>query len=447
MPKWRRSAAYRIAFGYSAAFALGVALLGCAVYFAMHAAFMRELDTAVRDEARALSAQSAGEGSADLYEAIDQREAAASHLFYGVYAPDGRKVHGGLLAPRAARGMHNITFLDEQRRPDAGRAFAVELSDGKRLVVAADLDAVERIDRTVVELFLSAFAAIALLGAAGAWLLGGYLRRRLQTISANAEAIIAGDISRRMPVTGRNDEFDELAITLNAMLGRIEGLLDNLRRVSGDVAHDLRTPLARLRNALELGLSSTPTRTRDDPILVDALNRVDEILALFAAILRISEVEGGQIRERFERVDLSALVAEIAESYAPAVGLAGRALEWKVQPGIATPGDRELIAQALVNLIENGQNHTPVGTEIQIALTEEAGRPLLVVQDDGPGVPASDRGRIVERFVRLDKSRQSTGHGLGLNLVAAIARLHGALLQFDDARPGLIIRMVFPAIH
>ncbi|GAO40940.1 putative two-component histidine kinase [Sphingomonas changbaiensis NBRC 104936] len=439
-----RSAAYRIAFVYSAAFALAIAILGAIIFWAMHVAFTRQLDTMIRDEAAALVSEYRADGASELAEAIGKREAIPSHdrLFYALFDAQGRRISGRLVTQRPALGLHDIVFIDPREGPDAGRGFAVDLGDGERLLVAADRERVEQIDRTVISVFLAGFALVVLLGIAGALLLGGYLRDRLGAISGAAEGVVAGHLGARMPVSERGDEFDRLASSLNAMLERIEGLLENVRQVSSDIAHDLRTPLARLRNQLERGLGGDPAAQH--AVIEEGIHRVDDVLALFAAILRIAEIESGKIRRNFAAVDLSALVAELAESYAPAVADGGRTLGWDVEPGIAITGDRELLAQALVNLIENAQRHTPAGTAVRVELAARGDARRLSVSDNGPGVPVQDRERIVQRFIRLEGSRSTPGHGLGLNLVAAVARLHQARLSFGDNRPGLIVTIEFP---
>ena len=246
-----------------------------------------------------------------------------------------------------------------------------------------------------------------------------------------------------MPISDRDDEFDQLARVLNAMLEEIERLLENLRQVSSDVAHDLRSPLTHLRNALESTAGEGDTGSRQAAI-ANAISRVDDILSLFAAILRISEVESGEIRRRFKPVDLSALVTDLAESYAPAVREAGRSLSWTIAPGLGVTGDRELIAQAVTNLLENAQRHTPQGTEIHVGLTEATEGIQISVADTGPGVALADRERIAQRFIRLEGSRTQAGHGLGLNLVAAVARLHRGHLRFADNAPGLVAEIDLP---
>jgi signal transduction histidine kinase len=444
--KFRDSAAYRIAFAYSAAIAIGIALLGTIIYWAMHIAFTRQLDAMIDDEAQSLILEYRTDGPRELATAIALRErlGQGARLYYAVFEPDGRRVLGSLNTPMPQVGIHDIGFIDPAEGPDEARALIIDLPDHRRLVVAADREWTEQIDHTVFVTFAIGFVAVIGLGIAGALLLGGYLGRRLRAIGNAAEAIIGGDIRRRMPTSDRDDEFDRLASVLNTMLEEIERLIENVRQVSSDVAHDLRTPLTQLRNALEssaLGSGNPEARER---VIANALSRVDDILALFAAILRISEVESGEIRRLFKPVDLSALITDLAESYAPAVRETGRSLTWSVEPGITLNGDRELIAQAVTNLLENAQRHTPAGTEIHISLTHAMDMIRIAVADTGQGVAPADRDLIIRRFIRLESSRTKVGHGLGLNLVSAVARLHRGHLRFSDNTPGLVAEIILP---
>ena len=445
MRSWRSSAAYRIAFANFGAYAIGLALLGVVVFFAMHIAFTRQLDATISDELGTLVDEYRGGGERELVEAIAEREQSASRtrMLYAVFAPDGRRLHGSMQTTRPRLGLHDITFIDPREGPDTARGIAVDISPSERLLVAADREWIERIDETVLTVFGIAFLAACLLGLAGAMVLGNYLQQRLRSISGAAEAIIRGDIRERMPVSGRRDEFDQLASTLNRMLDRIEGLLENLRQVSSDVAHDLRTPLARLRNRLEQGAVDHRESGRDREIIEDAIQRVDEVLSLFAAILRIAEVEGGETKRFFAPVDLSALASELAESYAPAIQDEGRTLLWSIEPDVTVVGDRELLAQAGINLIENAQRHTPPGTLIRLTLVAAGNSVCLGVVDDGPGVSKADLGRIVKRFARLERSRNTAGYGLGLNLVSAVAKLHGGRLHLEN-RGGLVATVELP---
>ena len=285
------------------------------------------------------------------------------------------------------------------------------------------------------------FVGSVVVGFGGAILLGSYLQRRLNSISSSAEAIIRGDIRRRMPVGSRKDEFDQLANTLNRMLDRIEGLLENLRQVSSDIAHDLRTPLARLRNRLERGTLDQPDA---DALITDAIRQLDEVLSLFAAILRLAEVESGETKRLFGPVDVTALMTEVAESYAPAFEDQGRLFLWSIEPGLEAQGDRELLAQAVVNLLENAQRHTSTDTIVRMTTSSTESMICMQVSDNGRGVPKADLGRITKRFARLESSRNTAGHGLGLSLVSAVAKLHGGQLLLRDLAPGLSAMIKIP---
>ena len=447
MPDWRSSAAYRIAFTYSAAFALVVAILGILVYFAADRSFRLQQDTAISEESASLLRDYRDEGLGDLRERINAREASPSTNAFGYILLDrrGRRIAGSMKTRFVSAGWHDIIFQDPLEGPDPARALATRLPDGSTLMVAADTEALEQIDHTILVLFSVAFAFVLAVGGLGASLLGGYIRRRLGRISGTAQGVIAGDLSRRMPVGRNNDEFDAVSASLNAMLDRIALLLDNLRQLSGDVAHDLRTPLVRMRTGLERALRDQAPEAHAEAI-EGALRQSDELLDLFAAILRISEVESGELVKSFAPVDLAALVEDVCESWEPSVAEAGRQLRCHSRGPVLVSADRELLAQALINLLENAQTHTPPGTTIVIELELDDASARLVVADDGPGVDAADRDRITRRFVRLDASRSAPGNGLGLNLVSAVATMHGGSVEFADNHPGLRATILLPRI-
>jgi signal transduction histidine kinase len=441
MPKWRSSAAYKIAFINFGVYTAGLALLGAIVFAVMHVAFTRQLDSMVSDEAQTLVQEYRSGGDRELAEAISVREASSSptHMMYGVYSPDGRRIHGSFPASRPELGLHAIAFQDDAEGPDKARAQVVDLSPRERLVVAVDSDWLEIIERTIVIVFSIAFLGACAMGFTGAVVLGSYLRRRLHSITASAQAIIGGDIRKRMPVTPRRDEFDQLAATLNRMLDRIEGLLESLRQVSNDIAHDLRTPLARLRNNLERGSVDGA-----DAVVGNAIKQVDEVLALFAAILRLAEVESGETKRLFGPVDVTAVMTELAESYVPVFEDRSQTLLWSLEPGLSVQGDRELLAQAVVNLLENAQRHTPHGTVVRLTAASAGNGICLQVADNGPGVPKCDLDRVTKRFARLENSRNGPGYGLGLSLVTAVAKLHGGQLILRNLTPGLSATIELP---
>ena len=445
MRSWRSSAAYRIAFANFGAYAIGLALLGAVIFAVMHIALTRQLDSMISDEATTLASEYRAGGNGELREAIAERELSqsATRMLYAVFAPDGRRIYGSFPAKGPlGRGLLDIRFNDPREGPDLARGIVVDLSPAERLVVAVDSDWIERIEQTVVTVFAAGFLGACLLGIGGALILGGYLERRLRSISRSAEGIIGGDIRRRMPVSERRDEFDELALTLNRMLDRVEGLLENLRQVSNDIAHDLRTPLSRLRTRLENGALEDPGAAGG--VLEDAIKRVDEVLSLFAAILRIAEVEGGETRRSFAQVNLSALVTELVESFSPSFEDEGYTLLSSVEANAELLGDRELLAQAIINLLENAQRHTPVGSIVRLTLVSAGDFLCIRVLDNGPGVLKADLGRITKRFTRLERARSTAGYGLGLSLVTAVARLHQGRLVLRNAEPGLSATIELP---
>ena len=447
MGELRRSAAYRIAFVTAAAFALTILVLGAAVYWIAHTEFRRQQAAGIAEESADLARVAAMAGPARLARTIASREAEGPTNVYGyaLFDPTGRRVAGAFQTSRPSAGWQTLAFVDPREGEDTAYGLATPLPGGRTLVVARDGEPLERVDRTILLLFAASLVAVLVLSMMGALILGSYLRRRLERIGGTARAIAAGDLASRAPVGPQGDEFDRMAASLNAMLDRIVGLMDNLRQVSGDVAHDLRTPLSRLRGGLEAALDGP-----DDPVgqrvaLSRALEESDHLLSLFAAILRISEVEAGLLRESFRRVDIGALVVELCDSFSPAIADGGRSLQCETADDLIVEGDRQLLTQALVNLLDNSQRHTPEGTRIRLETRREGATVTLAIADDGPGVAPEDRARITRRFVRLDRSRSEEGHGLGLALVEAVAGLHGGSVEFDGQNPGLRVTLRLPA--
>jgi signal transduction histidine kinase len=431
-----RSAAYRIAFQYAAVFALAILLLGTAIFFVADAEFRRQRDGVLSEEMEDLANE--GLGQKLVHEIEDRSRLRTRHDFgYALFAPAGDRIGGSLDIARPPLGYSLVHFHDLAGEWEAGRAKAIALSDGSRLVVALDSEAIEAIDRTILTVFAIAFAAVLAIGLGSALMLGRYLRTRLGTISQTARAIVAGDSERRIAVGQRGDEFDEVALGLNAMLDRIAGLMDNLRQVSSDVAHDLRKPLLRLRNQLDLVGKVEGAEQR-------AIELLDEILTLFAAILRIAEVEGGGLESCFTQVDISAHVGNIAGGYASAFADSGHDFGWTVTSDVVVLGDRGILAQVVANLLDNARTHTPPGTTIRLDLAVQGNTVRLTVWDNGSGVSASDRAQLLRRFFRAETSRTTSGNGLGLSLVAAAASAHRGTVIVDDARPGLRVTVTLP---
>jgi hypothetical protein len=430
------STAFRFAAFFSMAFTLLIVVLGAGIYWAIRSELRYDLDQRIVTGRDALIRDASRDGSG-LRHAIDYRIAhESSDMRYALLDARGARVAGRSIAAPPALGWSAMNFRDKDIGLDATRTFASRTADGGMLIVGADPEAIEELDARMVPLFAAACGLVAAIGMAGAFLLGRVLQRRLDEIGSTAEAIIA--------LSGSGDEFDRLSATLNRMLERIAGLLDNLRQVSGDIAHDLRTPLTRLRQKLELAAAGPDEPAALKQAMDGAIEQTDDMLALFSGILGISEIEAGGPGVRLTRIDLSALVTDLADSYLPSAEDSNRMLTRDIEPGIEIDGNRELLAQAAVNLLDNALRHTPAGTAIGIRLAARGNDVVLAVSDHGPGVPAEDRARMFTRFTRLENSRSTPGHGLGLSLVAAIAGAHGGTATLHDNEPGVIAMVTIP---
>ncbi len=255
--------------------------------------------------------------------------------------------------------------------------------------------------------------------------------------------IVAGNLSQRLPMKGARDELDTLAANINHMLDRIEQLMANLQQVTSDIAHDLRTPLGRLRQRLEAARDKELTLEGHRGALDDAIKETDAILETFAALLRIAQIESRARRVRFMDVDLSEVVSSIIDAYETVAEDHGQRLEGHIEPNVRVHGDRDLLTQLLANLVENAIRHCPAGTDIELLLDRDAGRTILTVVDNGPGISAEDRDKVLLRFYRVEQSRSTYGSGLGLALVKAVADLHDASLELADNAPGLRVTLRF----
>jgi signal transduction histidine kinase len=325
------------------------------------------------------------------------------------------------------------------------RLLVRQLDGGLRLGVGEDLEQVDEMEETFLGILASALGIVLVLGIGGGLLLSAGFLRRLDVITRTADAIIAGDLSRRIERTGSGD-FDHLAATLNTMLDRSAGLMENLRQVSSDIAHDLRTPLARLRQDLEEAKDKHLTAADYRRVVERAVDDADVLLQIFSALLRIGEIEAGTRRSAFRPLDLSEVMHTVAEAYAPVVEESGRALRAEIAEGVKITGDRELLSQLFTNLVENALLHTPVGTTINLRLSREDQGALAEVADSGTGIPEEERTKVFRRFYRLERSRTTPGSGLGLSTVAAIADLHGTAVELTDNKPGLRIAIRFPRV-
>ena len=429
----------RVAALYTTLFALSVVVLGVITLFSIRQALSEQFDARIRSESAAVVQEYRSEGLHGVIDAIREHDSTPGSLDFGLQGPNGQAIAGRLGTARTATGWSLVR--DGPRDGEAIRMFSVALPDGYKLMVGDEEERVDALDGAVMRGFGLAFAGVLILGVAGGYALSRDVHRRLAAISGTAEAIIDGDLARRVPVRGSDDDLDRLALTFNRMLDRIAGLMESLRQVSSDVAHDLRTPLTRLRQKLEAGLADPRDR---GAALEGALSDLDSILDTFAALLRIAQIESGARRAAFRPCDLAALAQTVTEAFAPSAEDDHQSLSLIAEGPVLVDGDAELLTQMLVNLVENALRHAGPRARITVTAARLGRAPVLSVKDDGPGVPEADRERLFDRFYRLERSRSTPGSGLGLALVAAVAKLHGAEVALLPADPGLEARVSFP---
>jgi signal transduction histidine kinase len=444
-----RAASFRFAAFYVAVFVASACVLALAVLAEARSALWQQMAARVKVESTFLTTEHKGEGLSSLLRIVATRGRGASALDYLVQDAAGHKLGGEIPAQPGLRpGWVTIDVphaADDDNRQERLRALATQLDDGALLVVGGDVGQIENLEKAVATAFLGTTGLAAALGILGGVLLSRAFLRRVDAISRTAEAIIGGDMSRRVPLRDTGDDLDRLAATLNHMLDRITTLMESLRQVSSDIAHDLRTPLTRLFQRLENTRLHARSVAEYEAAVEAALDETQGLLETFSALLRIAQVEGGSSQSGFAQVDLASLAETVADAYLPDAEASGHVLLTDIDGPATVDGDKELIVQALANLVENALRHTQPGTRIAIRVRGCAsGDCLLAVEDTGPGVPPADLPRLIDRFYRAEQSRTTPGNGLGLSLVAAVASLHGAQLAIETTDPGLRVALHFP---
>lgn len=386
---------------------------------------------------------------------------------YYIGDPSGQLIVGnvGTLPPEVLMNPGSYTFNYDRQRPNdpdvpdtdeagpppQGNAMvrSAVLPSGLHLVVGRDIYERRGFTAIILQSFLFGVGGIVLLSVIAGLVNSRRVLARIDSINATANKIMSGNMSERIPITKRNDEFDGLATSLNAMLDRIEQLMQGLKEVTDNVAHDLKTPLTRLRNQAESALRESADEEDKRKALETTISESDKLIRTFNALLMIARAEAGAPSGAFADIDVSAIAADVAELYAPVADEEGMQLHSEVAPGIRLRANRELIGQALVNLVDNALKYIRPeegrAGAITVIARQVGGRVLIEVADNGPGIPAEDRARVVERFVRLEQSRTEPGSGLGLSLVAAVARLHKGEFRLEDNNPGVRAVIDLPA--
>jgi signal transduction histidine kinase len=460
-----RTTAFRLTLAYLFLFALFAAsLLG---YFAWNTRRLitEQITSTVNAETGEISDIFGRRGLRGLVFTIENRALRPGANLYLVTTPTGQAVAGnvGSLAPgvMATSGWSETAYrrLDEQDDADHRALVRVtELSSGFRLLIGRDLDERRRLFGIVAKAAQWSVLIVVVLGLGGGIFVARRVLRRIDAMTGTAQRIMAGDLSGRLPVGRSGDELDRLAGNLNAMLERIEALMMGLKEVSDNIAHDLKTPLTRLRNRAEEALARAGNEAEYRTALEGTIEESDGLIRTFNALLMIARAESGQARDNMGDFDAADVANGIHELYEPLAEDDGMTLRVKTVPA-PLHGNRELISQALANLVENAIKYSkpaaaqPLGAdavagarEILIEAQRDGDQVLLSVTDHGPGIPESDRKHAVERFVRLEASRTQPGSGLGLSLASAVATLHGGDLRLGDAHPGLRATLAIPAL-
>ena len=450
-----RTTTFKLTLVYLTVFALFAAfLLG---YFALNTRRLitEQITDTVNTEITGLSEQYRLGGIRRLVIVVDARARRPGSSLYLVTTFAGEALAGNVtaLAPGILDNpgwtetvYHRIDETEAPEHPDHNALVRVfQLPGGFRLLVGRDLEERERLYHIVLAAGRWSVAIVIVLGLAGGLFVTRRVLRRVDAMTETTRTIMAGDLGGRLPVAGTGDELDRLAENLNAMLERIEALMFGLKEVSDNIAHDLKTPLTRLQNRSEEALRTAKSESEYRAALEATIAESEGLIRTFNALLMIARAESGQAREDMSEFDAAEIARDVGDLYEPLAEEKGISLKVEADAPARVKGNRELVSQALANLVDNAIKYTEPGApllngaapEIVVRALNEGEHILLTVADNGPGIPEADRARVVERFVRLEQSRSKPGSGLGLSLASAVARLHGGDLTLADNEPGL----------
>lgn len=449
--KLLRSSTLRLSILHMAAFGLSVLVLLGFIYTSTAGFMERQTDETINAEIQGLAEQYSQLGLTGLIRVIKSRVAKdkAGSSVYLLTDWKFNPLAGNLPEwPKfkdTGSGWFDATLEDtENFEPRRVRMRYFLLPGNFHLVVGRDVSERIKVERLIMDALGWGLGLTVVLGGLGGLLTSRWMLKRIDVINKASREIMHGELTRRIPTRGAGDEFDRLAENLNAMLDQISRLMDGVRQVSNNIAHDLRGPLNRIRSGLEMSLARIRTPEEYRTVLEQTIAEIDGLLMTFNALLTIAQAESGARRQDFTDTDLTGLAEDVAELYEPLAEEKDLAFHLSLAPGVIVPGNRHLLSQALANLLDNAVKYTPSGGSITVTLAAPATGPELTVADTGPGIPAEHRNLVLERFTRLESSRNTPGSGLGLSLVAAAAGLHQAELRLEDNGPGLRVTMAFP---
>jgi len=450
MTRLLRSVSLRLALGYAAIFILSSAVLVGILWWRTANYLDREVDAVILADTQAVADRLHDFGLLGALETVRSRVDAEAdeHAIYLMADPALAPLAGNIEAWPAQIGAGTGWYeigMARAGRFHATRILAVVLPGGYRLLVGRDVQDRAVIRQTILGGLAWAIGVAVLLAIAGAMVIRRGLLGQVEAINRTTAAIVRGDLSRRLPTRGSSDEFDQLSQTINGMLGQIQVLIEGVRNASNTVAHDLRTPLTELRGRLEELLRQRPPPEKAWPEVQAAVGDLDRAISVFNALLRLAEIDSGARLSGFREVRLDVIAGDVADLYGPVAEAKGSELICAAPEPVVVRGDPDLLAQAIGNLVDNAVKFSPAGGKVTLELANGGGDAVIRVADAGPGITDDDKRRVVQRFYRGDAGRDKAGVGLGLSMVAAIARLHSGRLDFADGNPGLVAILTLPA--
>jgi signal transduction histidine kinase len=436
-----RSAGFRFGAVYAVLLAVSATALALFLWWATAGLLDRQTEAAINADAQGLSERWSDGGLPALVVTIEDRLAQNidDDAIYLLVDPSAKRIAGNLASwPASVTATGRWYELPVMRAGVKSLATVqrYELPGGFNLLIGRDVQVRAQLRKMLTDALLWAAVVVLLMATVGALVIRNLFRRTLANISATSIAIAGGDFAQRVKLTGRGDEFDQIAEVINDMLDRIGRLMDGVRQVSNAIAHDLRTPITRARTRLEDALlhaeSADDLRAATERATVD----LDGIVAVFQALLRIAEIEAGSRRSLFARLNLTPLLREVAELYGAVAEERDIVLQLETPDAVPAYGDKAMIHQAIANLVDNAVKFSPDGATVRL-IASISTTVMIAVEDQGPGIPLADREKATDRFYRGESARNTPGSGLGLSLVLAVAHLHGGTLQLEDNRPGL----------
>ncbi len=449
-----KTASFQLTVFFGLIFAFSFMSLLFITYWTATSALRSQMQSEIRAQLAVMALEAQSDGVATIIQDIDERTAPSDRQaeYYFLSDGKGKKLAGNLDGIVPQEGWRESGLSDSILAKPDGNADddhqiwgqGVFLSDGSFLLVGQDAFRVLSAQESIINSFAwSAGIALLLAVLAGLAVSRGFLHR-IDDINNTSLAIIDGRLKERIPVRGTSDEIDRLSANLNRLFDSNQSLLESLKQVSANIAHDLRTPLSRLRQGLEEARSKTGNSKAYAAAIDSAVIEADQLLATFAALLRIAQIESGSRKSGFKTVSLTSIFDRVTSAYRAVAEDQGKELATTLEDNLDFDGDGELLLQMVANLTENAIRHTPSGTRIILTLENSDQGIAATIADSGPGIPADLRDKVFEHFYRLDTSRATAGSGLGLALVSAIANLHAIRISLHDNKPGLLVRLDFP---